>query len=527
MESRRQGSYEQRFLYPDGGTGYYYSTFQGIYDAEGNLTAIKGTVQDITERKRAEAAVVSLSKFPSENPNPVLRIGIDGRIIYHNAASIRLVQSWGCAGGAFLPPSKKAVVKAVLETGEPREVEEEVFDRIFALTFAPIEGMGYVNIYGLDITERKRAEETVRLNEEKFRTLFDLSPYSIVVCGLDGTIRACNEQFSKLHVTREGPEAQVGRHISTFLATEDRTRLRAHIRDVVAGNQGPVTAEYTMLRDDGTSFPAEATAKALLDENGQPTAILAMGHDITERRRAERERLDYQRKLRSLASELSLAEERERHRIATGLHDHACQTLVFSRMKLQGLEQSLPSSSLAEITAICHTLTKTNEDVRRLVFDLSSPTLYRFGLEPALEELLDDKLRVEHGIHYTFGNDGAPKPLAEDVRVLLFQSVRELLINIIKHAQAREVTLDITRLNDVVRITITDDGVGFDVEEVLSASSRSCGFGLFNIRERLNYIGGSLDIHSQPGQGSRFTLLARLEADKTDGSQAPQYSRTP
>ncbi|HQA89845.1 MAG TPA: ATP-binding protein, partial [Sedimentisphaerales bacterium] len=144
---------------------------------------------------------------------------------------------------------------------------------------------------------------------------------------------------------------------------------------------------------------------------------------------------------------------------------------------------------------------------------LSSPTLYKFGLEAALEELLEDKLRGEHHIQYRFSDDHAPKPLSQDVLVLLFQSVRELLINVIKHAQAHEVTLDIRRQIDCIRVTVADDGTGFDVDEVLSSPSRGRSVGLFNIRERLDYIGGTLDINSEPGRGSRFVLVAPLKTE--------------
>ena len=144
------------------------------------------------------------------------------------------------------------------------------------------------------------------------------------------------------------------------------------------------------------------------------------------------------------------------------------------------------------------------------VCTMSSPILYKFGLVAALEELLKDKVRGEHHIHCQFTDDGQPKPLSQDVLVLLFQSVRELIINMIKHAQAHEVSRDIRREIDSIRIEVTDDGIGFDVSEVLSFPSRKRSVGLFNILERLDYIGGQLDMESQPGCGSRFTLVAPL-----------------
>jgi len=246
------------------------------------------------------------------------------------------------------------------------------------------------------------------------------------------------------------------------------------------------------------------------DVDGKPLRACGTHLDITARKQAERSLLDYQQRLRSLASELSLAEERERRRIASGLHDYACQNLVFSKMKLQELRKPLPPPGANEIAHICHTLDETLESVRSLIFDLSSPTLYKFGLGAALKELLEDKLKSQHGIRYTFHDDGMGKPLAEDVLVLLFQSVRELLINVIKHAQANVVNVDVTRTNGTVQITVSDDGVGFDVAHVLTDPSRQQGFGLFNIKERLDFIGGRLDVDAHPGRGSRFTLVARL-----------------
>ena len=229
---------------------------------------------------------------------------------------------------------------------------------------------------------------------------------------------------------------------------------------------------------------------------------------LAERLRAEKDLVAHQQKLRSLASELSLAEERERHRIATGLHDDACQNLVLSKMKLEQLSTPTGADTIMDV---CNTLDETIGSVRGLIFDLSTPTLYKFGLAAALKEFLEEKLEAQYGLHCTFKDDGADKPLSEDVRILLFHSARELLINVIKHARARNVTVDVARQDDSIRITVADDGVGFNADDVSVDPPVQRGFGLFNINERLNFIGGSLTIDSQPGQGSRFTLRAHLD----------------
>jgi signal transduction histidine kinase len=151
-----------------------------------------------------------------------------------------------------------------------------------------------------------------------------------------------------------------------------------------------------------------------------------------------------------------------------------------------------------------------------LTFDLSSPTLYKFGLEAALEELLEDKMRGQHGLECHFFHDDQAKPLTDDLRVLLFRSVRELLVNVIKHARARQVSLDIRCVKDSIEITVTDDGVGCDVSGMFSTLVHQRHFGLLSVRERLEYVGGRLEICSQLGRGSRFTLLAPLDLSVGD-----------
>lgn len=235
-----------------------------------------------------------------------------------------------------------------------------------------------------------------------------------------------------------------------------------------------------------------------------------------KRRQAEEKLQVHERQLKTLASELALAEERERRRIAGELHDHTCQSLVLARTKLDELVKSLSDGQAEALRNISSILNETIEGVRGLTFDLSSPTLYRFGVEAALEELLDDMFRLQKDVEYCFRDDLQPKPLTDDVRVMLFQSVREILINIVKHARARRIDLDIRRQDSSIRITVTDDGVGFDVDGVLSLPARHGGFGLFNIQERLDYIGGLLEITSQIGEGSRLVLVAPLNVECLD-----------
>ncbi len=245
--------------------------------------------------------------------------------------------------------------------------------------------------------------------------------------------------------------------------------------------------------------------------------VIILSANILRRKRAEVKLLHYQKQLKSLASELSLTEERERRRIATELHDRIGQTLVISKIKLQTLlkRQSF-GQSCRELNEVCDSLDRTIQDTRSLTFDLSSPILYELGLEAAVAEWLTEQIKCKHGIEAEFESDGQPKPLEDDIRVMLFRDVRELLINVVRHSRAHRVKVVSRKVNSRIYVSVEDDGIGFNPHKVASATAEDGGFGLFSIRERLEQIGGRLEIESEPGRGTTVTIIAPLRQEKTD-----------
>jgi len=232
--------------------------------------------------------------------------------------------------------------------------------------------------------------------------------------------------------------------------------------------------------------------------------------EIAERKRAEKALFNSHEKLRSLASELSLAEERLRHHVAIDVHDHIAQNLAFAKMKLGALRGSISSSSLAgTMDEVLKLVDETIQNTRALISELGSPILYELGFVPAVEWLTQEAQR-QHGIGVDFQDDGQPKLLSEDVRVLLFQAARELLVNIAKHAKAPNAKVSITRDDNQVRVDVEDDGVGFDSAEIGPSVDTTSRFGLFSIRVRLEPLGGHMEVDSKPSHGTRVTLMAPL-----------------
>jgi PAS domain S-box-containing protein len=146
--------------------GEFLVTTTPLVDEQGLRLGSVHVARDITERKRAEEALQNLASFPGENPNPVIRVARDGTLIYANEGSRPLLELWGCEAGASLPPEPHQWVESALAAGEPATAEIICEDRTFLVTCAPVAGRDHVNIYGADITERKRAEETLRHHRE-------------------------------------------------------------------------------------------------------------------------------------------------------------------------------------------------------------------------------------------------------------------------------------------------------------------------------------------------------------------------
>jgi len=267
--------------------------------------------------------------------------------------------------------------------------------------------------------------------------------------------------------------------------------------------------EYRMIAADGREV-------WLLDivsveyAHGEPVKLRGFLFDISDRKRIEQdlrrmqEELEARRRdeLHSMTSELVLAEERGRRRIAEDLHDGLCQILTLAKLKLAGFLESAevrPDKLLVEVQEL---LSTANQSARSLTFQISPPVLYDLGFEAGLEWLAEN-VHESYGLRVEFERDEQPKLLDQRVQVLLFRATRELLINVAKHARSGAAHVRLFREGDSVHVVVEDQGVAFDPAE---AGGR--GFGLVNIKNRLQHLGGSMRIDTRPGAGTRIELVA-------------------
>ena len=263
----------------------------------------------------------------------------------------------------------------------------------------------------------------------------------------------------------------------------------------------------------------EAARDELEDRVACRTAELKRAnHDLEDRVAALNEAQDrierYQRRLRRMASELSLTEARERRDIAGDLHDHIGQALAFIRIQIARFRgDAMFCGFEGNLEKIQRLLDQTIRYTRDLTFEISPPILFELGLESALEWLAE-RFPEKHDLDVDFEHDGRDLPLSEEVKITAFKAVSELLTNAVKHAGADRARLTLSFEDDRILITVEDEGRGFDTERLDPRTDAMGGFGLFSIRERIRCLGGETTIDSAPGEGTRVRLALPIRKEE-------------
>lgn len=379
-----------------------------------------------------------------------------------------------------------------------------------------------------------------------FKKAFEITQLGVTITDLEGKILYTNPAEAKMHGYTM--EELIGKDVRIFAPSELWSPLAfEQIKRVKR-----LKRESVNIRKDGSTFPAQLLSDVIRDADGHPIGIVTtcediserklaekmlqktndelemrvkertgeltkineqLQQDITERKKAEEKILSYQAQFRSLIVKLALLEEHERKCIAEELHDNISQNLVLSKIKITSRKESEPSTDVVgDLDEIQELIEEAIRFTRSLTFELSPPVLYKLGFEPAIE-WLTDKIQEKYGIIIDFVSDGRLKNVNSEISILLYKTVRELLMNIVKHAQASKANVAIGRASDNIRIAVEDNGIGFNVEKLYGDSGKIETFGLFSINERINYLGGTIKIMSRPKQGTLVDLIVPIESN--------------
>lgn len=350
-------------------------------------------------------------------------------------------------------------------------------------------------------TNHNQTEHAIQVERDKLNTILNAMEYGVYTVRKGYEIDYTNPYLEK----RFGPAN--GRKCYSYFLGRKNVCPWCHNDDVLAGKI--IVREWQSGNSNDVKRKTYESMHIPIKNADGTFSKLAILHDITDRKLAESRLLEYQHQLRSLAYNLVLSEERERRRIACRVHDRIGHSLTSCIVNLTSMIRNMPDSHNTDgLHQILGEMQSLAEETRSLTFEISSPLLYEVGLEAALERLVDDFQR-RHAITAVFHDDNQSKPLAHDIRVLVFECIGELLVNAAKHSMASKVLVNCEKIREGMLVSVTDDGVGFDIKSLIHCEGN--GFGLFAIRERMRSVGGQLRIESKPGAGSKLILQVPLE----------------
>lgn len=479
-----------------------------IYDKEGKVIASRSEVVDITGKKQAEEEINRLAKFPSENPNPVMRVARNGTILYANKASSILLDKWKRKVNQQLPEQWHKLITEVLGTGLIKNVEVTYKNRIYSLTFAPVTEEGYINIYGLDITERKHAEESVNKQKRLLEVTLESLTHPFYVVNVDNyTIEIANSSAGMT-----GKMANAKCYELTHKSDTPCSGIE-HLcpLEEVKKNKKAVTLEHTHYDADGKKINIEVHGFPVFDKKGNVSMMITYYLDITERKQLDQLKDEFiglvSHELRSpltvitgavstVMTEGSQLSEEETHQL---LMDASQEADLLSRLLNNLLELSRAQAGRLIIHAEPVNIKKLLQDSVEEIKRQSSSHRFTLEIPGKLPAVNADQLRLERILYNLLENAVKYSPHGGEIRV--------------------SVKLEKERLV----ISVSDQGIGISkadqtklfkpfqrIEDAMLKSTRGLGLGLLVCQRLVESHGGQIWVESKLGRGSTFFFTLPL-----------------
>jgi PAS domain S-box-containing protein len=363
---------------------------------------------------------------------------------------------------------------------------------------------------------------TLKGADYNYRILIETMTEGAIILTEDGMILYCNSRFAEM--VKAPIEYVIGGSMIDFIEVFDKNRFAAILRQAVFET---IREEMYIYSKNGNPIPALLSLRPI--SYGEMKSICMIVTDLTQQKKSEQKLKDNADELHNknielniraeqlsrLSSQLTLSEQFERRRLAKILHDHLQQLLVAAKIGLETIFHRKAEEQQKQVREIAGLLTESINASRSLTVELCPPILYESGLSQALE-WLSSWMNEKYRFHVDLDIDKTAVPTSENMRILLFESVRELLFNVLKHAGVDSARVELIRKEEeYLKVIVSDVGVGFDSKKIDQISNpNSGGFGLFSMRERLSLMGGDFELTSTVGKGTIVTLTAPCVIEK-------------
>jgi len=365
-------------------------------------------------------------------------------------------------------------------------------DRPYPLVVAMVE----------DITERKRAEETLRESEERFRSVFQDAGIGMVIVSPEGRFLGANGSFCDCLGYTE--KELLTKTVEAITLPEDWPMFSQKLRAALHEGVGFHRVEKRCLHKSGRIIHTESSGSLIRNNHGDPQYFVGEVLDVTRRKEAEDT-------IASINRRLVEAQEAERARIARDLHDDVNQRIALAATDIEKLKQDPPSSTAdlqRRLSEVWQQLIAVSTGVQSISHQLHSPQLEYLGIVAAIRSFCRE-FSTRTNVEINFTTENVPNHVSHDASLCLFRIVQEALQNATKHSQVRHFEVALSFFGNHLHLTVSDHGIGFDADE----PSAQTGLGLISMRERVRLVNGTITIESKRMGGTSIHVRVPIESE--------------
>ena len=487
--------------------------------AEGIL--VTSAIRDISERKMAEDSRLKLATIVESSDDAMASVTLDGMIASWNAGAQKMygyteAEAIGRPINMLVPPELPDEENKILETlragGRIEHLETirvtKAGRRInVSLTISPIKDSGGKTVgisrIARDITERKQAEEALRASEERLR----LAQKAAGIGTFERDVQTGRITFAEgieplYGLPPGGLEGKTVAFFSDLVHPDDKERAARLVQQAFKTGQ-PTEGEWRAIWPDGSVHWIASRWQVLMDDSGEPSRVVGVNMDVTERKEAEEV-------LASMSRKLIAAQEQERARIARELHDDMGQRIAMLSNELQGLQDN-PSDIQSRVQELRRRMSEISDDMQALSHDLHSSKLQYLGVVAGIKSWCKE-FGARHGMVIDFRSE-VSSALAPELGLTIFRVVQEALHNAMKHSDVRRAEVLLQEDANGIHLTVSDSGRGFDMEE----AAKGPGLGLTSMSERVRLVKGTITIDSKLMGGT--CVRVHLPAESNRGAE--------